>query len=118
MSTHSMIAMKSDKGYDCIYVHNDGHLESVGKTLREVFNTDELVLELVALGDCSAVAGRTSIDDVVAFHRDRGEDWDDVKTMCFATLAEAIDHFYETYHYVWEDGIWMAFDKRGDEFDW
>lgn len=121
MSTHSMIAIKTDMGYDCIYVHSDGYLDSVGKALQASFNSDELALELVALGNCSAIAGRESTDDITAYHRDRNEAWHDVKPMCFATLSEAIDHFSCPYNYVWEVGnwsSWSAFDGRGDKYDW
>jgi len=114
-----MIARKSAKGFECIYVHWDGNLEDVGKTLIETFNSDLGAFALVALGDCSSVAGSTSIDDVTAFFRDRDEAWEDVKPLNFATLQEAIN-FYgnKKFNYIWEDNGWTAYDGGGQQIDW
>ena len=117
MSTNAMVARKTDDGYECIHVNWDGHLDSVGKALRDVFNADEKVAELIALGDCSTIASATSLWDVEAYHRDKGEDWVDVKPETFATLAEAMQYYSNPYNYVWEDGKWTAY-RYGDKIEW
>ncbi len=119
MSTPAMIAQKVTTGYECIRVNWDGHLESVGAGLAKYFDTNEEVRDLIALGDCSSVVGAKNLREVVSYHRDRGEDWADVKPEHFATLAEAID-FYgnQQFNYVWEDRIWSAYSQNGDQLDW
>ncbi len=117
MSTNSMIARKTDDGYECIYVHWDGHLDSVGQTLLDAFNTTDKVVELIALGDCSSVSDAKSLVDVKAYCRDMGEDWDDVKPKTFATLPQAMQYYSNPYNYLWDDEKWSVY-RYGDKLDW
>lgn len=115
MSTNSMIVEKLKNG-SCrqIYVHWDGYLEGVGKTLRTVFDTDAKVKELIDLGDCSSIAGAKSLDDVEAYHRNKNEDWEDVKPETTDTFESA--HGF-AFVYLWEDGKWTAY-QGGDRLEW
>lgn len=118
MSTNSMVARKTDAGYECIYVHWDGYLEGVGQTLLDTFNTDEKVAELIALGDCSSIVDAKSLANVKAYHRDKNEDWDLVKPEHFATLHEALDYYSNPFSYVWgDDKKWSAY-YADEELAW
>ena len=43
------------KNYIGIYVHWDGHIESVGKTLTQHYNDYDKILNLISCGDCSSI---------------------------------------------------------------
>ena len=116
MSTQCGIAIKTEKGYETIYVHSDGYPEYMWPMLTENYNSEELAKNLVGQGDASCicerlepkVAGNHSFDyrekDVCVFYgRDWGEDWDDVKPSCY-TKHLLFNQFY--YSYIWEDGHW------------
>lgn len=117
MSTPALIAHKIEGEYVCISVNFDGHTDSVGKTLREVFNTNERVVDLLALGDCSSIALAKDITEVVAYHRDKGEAWKDVESMNFDTLDEAQCLYSPIFTYVWDGEKWTGYYKD-DELDW
>lgn len=117
MATQSMIALKTDAGYECVYVHNDGHTESVGQALLDSFNTNELAVSLVALGDLSSVARKSNIDEVIAYHRDRGNNWDDVHPQLCKTLIEAMDLYNPYFTYIWDGETWTAY-KGSDKLAW
>jgi hypothetical protein len=114
MSTQCGIAIKTEKGYDTIYVHSDGYPEYMWPMLTDHYNSEELAAKLVSMGDASYISdnlepkGPHSFDkpdfDVCCFyHRDRGEDWSDVSPTSY-NKRELFNCFY--YSYVWEDGCW------------
>jgi hypothetical protein len=73
MATRSNIAIENQDGsVSAIYCHFDGYIDGVGKILQENYNTREKMEQLIALGDISLL-GKT-IEETVAYHRDRGED--------------------------------------------
>ena len=120
MSTQCGIAIKTEKGYDTIYVHSDGYPEYMWPMLTEHYNSEELAAKLVSMGDASYISdnlepkGPHSFDkpdfDVCCFyHRDRGEDWSDVSPTSY-NKRELFNGFY--YSYIWEDGHW-SFYKGG-----
>lgn len=55
---------------------------------------------------------------VVAYHRDRGEDWEDVKPREDKSVKDFIDGDWEEYGYLFVDGAWycvyMDYKERGD----
>lgn len=124
MSTRCTIASKLDDGsYRSIYCHFDGYPEDggVGETLARNFNTDEAANLITSLGDVSSLAGTVRIEPkgrhsydaredgtAVFYHRDRGEDWADVRGETFPDLAELQKHA-EHFLYVREGGRWLAF---------
>jgi hypothetical protein len=120
MSTQCCIAIKSENGYDTIYVHSDGYPEYMWPMLTENYNSEELAAKLVSFGDASCIcerlepriAGTHSFDyrekDVCVFyHRDRGENWNDVAPACYSK-REMFNRFF--YAYIWEDGQWKFFE--------
>lgn len=82
MSTRSTIAIKTSTGFSAIYCHNDGSL--VLGELQKHFNTLEKAQELIALGSISSIHE----GQVVAYSRDRGEDYEDNK-------SENVEHHWE-----------------------
>jgi hypothetical protein len=118
MSTQCGIAIKTEKGYETIYVHSDGYPEYMWPMLTENYNSEELAANLVGMGDASYISdhlepeGPHSFDrpdyDVCCFyHRDRGENWDDVAPTIYESIKEISNHFY--YVYLWRDGEWNFF---------
>lgn len=118
MSTQCVIAIKTEKGYDTIYVHSDGYPEYMWPMLTNNYNSEELAKKLVSMGDASYISdflepeGPHSFDkpdfDVCCFyHRDRGESWPDVSPTNYFTIREICNQFY--YTYIWEDGEWRFY---------
>ena len=115
MSTQCGIAIKTEKGYDTIYVHSDGYPDYMWPMLTENYNSEELATKLVSFGDASSVDEKLEPTEdfhkfnmpepnvSMFYHRDRGEDWEDVKPECF-TKKEIFNQFY--YSYIWEDDSW------------
>lgn len=112
MGTPALVARKVDTGYVCMIVNFDGYLSGVGQTLRGVFNNDEEVQELIALGDCSGIMGAKSNADVVAYHRDKDEERDNVKPMHFETILSAMEFYRPIFTYVWDGDMWSAFNRE------
>ena len=105
MSTRSYIGYVRDDGtVQAIYCHNSGYLEGVGKTLFECYTAEEKVFELLGLGDISSLkeglsprpGEKHSFDApcpgiTIAYHRDRGEDWEMNKPSTFENVAALLD---------------------------
>lgn len=116
MSTNAIIAVKNNDSYKYIYLHWDGYPERTGNVLLRCYNTNEIVQELISLGDLSRLCDKIKPFDneehsfnnraentTVAYHRDRG----DAKNACthgvlnefqFRNVAKN----YE-YVYVWDE---------------
>lgn len=115
MSTQCGIAIKTEKGYNTIYVHSDGYPEYMWPMLIENYNSEELANKLVSFGDASFIDkkleptsdyhhfGTPEPDVCMFYHRDRGESWEGVAP-AIMTREELFNGFY--YSYVWEDGHW------------
>lgn len=119
MSTHSNISIKTDKGYETIYCHNDGYPSYMYPMLRDYYGSCERATALVSFGDASVIdkrimpsrdSGHTfdnPEDDVCIFyHRDRSESWEDNKPAVQSSKEEVIRCYYS---YVFEDGTWHVY---------
>ena len=107
-----------------IYCHWDGYPEHHMPILREHYKDIEKIRKLFDLGDLSILApeiGTTNdfenpTEEIcLAYHRDRGEPYEDVKKRTYNTVLEALKTEQPTYGteygYVWEeDSGWVAFD--------
>ncbi|TRZ47863.1 MAG: hypothetical protein D4S01_11440 [Dehalococcoidia bacterium] len=115
MSTRSTIAMKTDEGYLNIYCHFDGYPEHHAPVLKENYNTDEKVLELLELGDLSCldenIGEKIDFNDsftrkenkqCLSYYRDRGENAA-MKNKC---CIQAVD--CQEYNYLFKDGKWFV----------
>lgn len=132
MSTRSHISIMNDDGsIELIYCHWDGYPEGVGQCLVDYYNTEEKARELIALGDISSLERRIAPfasethtfenpanDVTVAYHRDRGESWEDMQPRKFENLFEALKYYEESwaeYWYIFRNGSWhLAFQKVAD----
>lgn len=122
MSTQCGIAIKTEKGYETIYVHSDGYPDYMWPMLTENYNSEELAKKLVSFGDASYISDKLETDmphsfdkpqwDTCCFyHRDRGEHWDRTAPTTYDNIRQLSSAFY--YSYVWTDGCWNFY--RGGE---
>ena len=127
MSTNSTVAVKTEKGYKAIYVHNDGYFDYMYPMLDTWYNSQERAEALVNLGDASFIAKRlcpskdsnhsfdTPEEDVsIFYHRDRGEPWQQNKPNLYKAKGEVLKTQY--YTYIFEDDKWEAY-QGGAEVD-
>ena len=131
MSTNSTVAVKTDKGYEAIYVHWDGYFDYMYPMLSENHNSLEQAMTLVSFGDASSIEKRImptngsghsfekpEADVCVFYHRDRGERWEYVAPQTYRTKKEVLKTQY--YTYIFEDGMWRAYigGKEVDSYDY
>lgn len=123
MSTHAAVICKEDNGFAGIYCHWDGYPEHVGRLLNTHYTDPNQVKALIALGDiCSlgervAPAGAHSFDQpepgtTVAYHRDRGEPWEDTSTQRASQLSALIEAYQAIgvqHFYLFADRAWTHF---------
>tara|TARA_B110000977_G_C10916919_1_gene431499 strand:+ start:473 stop:892 length:420 start_codon:yes stop_codon:yes gene_type:complete len=107
MATRSTIAMKTEDGIYSVYCHWDGYVEHNGRILLNHYTDTALVKALIDLGDLSTLS--ESLDDVQAYHRNKGEEWADVSPQTFSDvpewieLAQGIEFFY-----LWNGKEWLV----------
>lgn len=106
MSTNCRIGYKNEDGkYESIYCHWDGYETYTGAILVKSYTTIERVKELLSYGDLSSIAA--PIDDCIFYHRDRDEEWDQVKPKIL-DFTET-HRIREEYNYCFMDGEWYGF---------
>jgi hypothetical protein len=118
MATRSNIGILNQDGtVNYIYCHYDGYIDYNGKTLNEHYTTEDKVRELIDLGNLSALM--YSIEDCVAYHRDKGETKREARTCSYVDYTK---EYFEEYVYLftpghgWEVreygvGYWADLDK-------
>jgi hypothetical protein len=116
MGTRSnIIVQQADGRWAKIYVHWDGYLKGVGKTLQEHYTTQEKIDQLIALGDLSVLDDEIGEKQdfehrhpgwTLPYGRDRGEEG--VETKFYPTLEAAYASGLEEYAYVWKDKHWYT----------
>ena len=124
MSTNSTVAVKTDSGYESIYVHWDGYFDYMYPLLSEYYGSQERAEALVGFGDASFIDKRLvpsvgsthsfenpEEDVCIFYHRDRGEKFH----ASFHKTKEAVLKT-QYYVYIFEDGMWRAY-KNGVEVD-
>ena len=83
-------------------------MTGVGQTLEDHYTTEAQVDALLALGDISELG--VNVDTTVAYHRDRGEDFD--SNMTYSSLGEMEANvgtdLEAQYAYVWMVDCWEA----------
>ncbi len=109
MSTRSAIIHKTETGYEGIYCHSDGYLSYNGFVLFNNFKTKEQVAGLIKLGDLSCIDRNGS---ATAYHRDRGENYEDVKPIQGKSILEVSDKIgHDGFVYVFENDRWTCNGK-------
>lgn len=116
MSTPCMVAVKTEEGYLASYCHLDGYHDYMWPMLTENYNSEELALKLVSMGDASSVHKKLEPDtahhsfnnpeeDVCVFyHRDRGDPWDFVRPELYKSEFKLAG--LQAYVYVFQNGHW------------
>jgi hypothetical protein len=114
MSTQCGVAVKTEKGYETIYVHSDGYPAYMWPMLTKNYNSEELAAKLISFGDASYIDilleptsdfhkfGMPEPDVCMFYHRDRGEAKRGPTP--YPTKSVMFSNYY--YSYIWEDGKW------------
>lgn len=115
MATRSNIGHLTEAGWEYIYCHWDGYPSSNGRILLENYKDSEKVAALIALGAISYL--HENLDDVEAYHRSRGELWENVKPTVVEKDIRGITDFVEQeWGYAWDGEKWWV--KACGEGDW
>lgn len=114
MGTSACICVKKDDNtYEGIYVGFDGYLEHTGRILKNFYNTYEKACELVSFGDASFIM--ESLDLCVFYHRDKNEDFEDVKSYITDSYLDIEAVFeYISFYYCFIDNEWKVKDCKGN----
>jgi hypothetical protein len=112
MATRSTIAVQHTDGtISQIYCHWDGYLEHNGKILLTHYSTLEQVENLVQHGDMSVLDVTTKWSTY--YHRDREEEWEQVKPKLFNNLSEYRNQLnQEEFNYIFKNGRWYYKEWR------
>jgi hypothetical protein len=121
MSTRSLIARKTENGFESIYCHFDGYPDHHAPILREAYWADERVSELLALGSLSILGRQIGVehdfnthinnpdanDWCLAYGRDR-KDRDTEKSVCVTEeeLLRQAEECWAEYVYLFQNGKW------------
>lgn len=125
MATRSYIG--NYRGY--IYCHWDGYPEHNGEILKKYYKDPKKVDELISLGDISILAENIAPDPttphtfdnkqkdvVVAYHRDRGEPWEDIKPrMSVEPNPSMIEYIY---YFDDDKKLWRYKELYADNPKW
>jgi hypothetical protein len=119
MCTRSYIGIQNDdRTISVIYCHFDGYPSGVGQTLLNFYSEKNKIRELLKLGDISSLGKeigekhdfdnyKDNDDCVNAYHRDRGEEWENVKPGIFESVDEFLEKCHEDYTYLFKNGQWF-----------
>lgn len=118
MSTHCGIAVKTEKGYETIYCHNDGYPEYMIPMLTQNYNSKELAMELIDYGDASYIDEKLRPTELthhfdtpqpgvcIFYHRDRGDKWAETAPEIYHKDSLLKDFWYV---YIFENDCWTGY---------
>lgn len=100
MSTRSYIGITLPNGrVKAIYCHFDGYIvNGVGETLLNHYKDEQAVQDLIALGSLRSLYD--SLTSTVAYHRDRGDPWENCSPdhwesqTEYLSLGRNVDYLY------------------------
>jgi len=105
MSTHSRIGiLNDDNTVTSIYCQHDGYLSGVGLTLTNCYTDEDDVIELMGLGDISALD--EDVESCEAYGRDHGEE--DTEARVDDSLEEYQTQDEASYAYLFQKGTWYV----------
>lgn len=114
MSTRCLVGIKDGEEFKYIYVHHDGYISGVGKTLREHFPTVSDIEPILEYGDRSSLVEDSYPGDGDSYsERERKSKY---KKPNLATINneteiwELANEFWAEYVYILENGEWRAID--------
>ena len=129
MSTRSRIGiLKKDGSIDSIYCHLDGYPEWVGAKLYQKYNNVDKINRLIELGDISHLEDNLEPDPtkihqfghdteqknvVVAYHRDRNENWEYTKPHHFNNMKE-----FKTFCKHSDQEFAYLYDEENKKYIW
>ena len=128
MGTSGTVGMKHDDGtVDRIYVNFDSFPNQLGEVLRKHYTDPRKVRRLMALGDCSSIDAELEPPSgmahswqhpfpnvTVAYHRDRGEPWEDVQTRTDSDEETYWNSLTGYFGYLYKDGEWWWMKNNMD----
>lgn len=105
MSTRSRVGIKEKDGtVRSIYVHFDGYVAGVGKTLYESYRNADKIEQLINLGDMSSI--NSEVEKCEPYTQ-RGEDLN-IATDTVESFKKNWASCGEEYVYLYTDGRWMT----------
>ena len=105
MSTRSRVGIKEKDGtVRSVYVHFDGYLAGVGKTLYESYRNADKIEQLINLGDMSSI--NSEVEKCEPYTQ-RGEDLN-IATDTVKSFDRNWTCCGEEYVYLYTDGRWMT----------
>lgn len=130
MSTRSQICFEAANGEVTVnYCHFDGYPSGVGMTLLTHYTDLEKVKALIALGGISSldkdVGEKHLYEDhdlskklgwTTAYHRDRGEDFDQTTYASRKEFVESDDYQEFTYMFSEKKNMWLWRKGNGKKF--
>ena len=128
MGTRSRVGVMHGDKCKSIYIHWDGYLDGVGKTLLEHYDSAK-ANHLVALGDASSLGHNVEIPEGVEhsfaspasgittfYGRDRGETGGEFSVdHTFEEFMKRVDDSGAEYYYIMRDGVWYCGDNYGSD---
>jgi hypothetical protein len=115
MGTHAMIGIynKEDGSVEASYVHYDGYLEGVGRTLVDHYNT-QYDAEMVAKGGyMSALYDDYVVTRQNAVHNDIAVPYESVGQF----LKNGFDYYGAEYIYLWDGEAWFFASRSQNAFE-
>lgn len=111
MATNAHIGYIENDKITYTYLHYDGYPSHAGKILYEKYNSIDKIKELINLGYLESIDS----GEVIAFHRDKGYDFDNVKPKTVNGLNKFITCEFN-YLFDVKSRRWAFFTNLG-EFD-
>lgn len=126
MGTRSRVGVMHGDKCKSIYIHWDGYLDGVGKTLLEHYDSAK-ANHLVALGDASSLYRNVEIPEGVEhsfdapaegittfYGRDRKESGCEFAVdHTFEDFMQRVDDSSAEFYYIMRDGVWYCGDNYG-----
>jgi hypothetical protein len=115
MGTHAMIGIynKEDGSVEASYVHYDGYLEGVGRTLVDHYNT-QYDAEMIAKGGyMSALYDDYVVTRQEAVHNDIAVPYESVGQF----LKNGFDYYGAEYIYLWDGEAWFFASRSQNAFE-
>lgn len=133
MSTRSMIGkINPDGSVTAIYCHWDGYPENQLPILVPCYSNEEKLNELISLGSISYLEDNPNPPEgvthtfhdphpktVVAYHRDRGDKWEECEPDNYTSLDEMLEddgNWNIAYFYIFDGDKWHLYDGGGTEY--
>jgi len=115
MLTRCIICIPKGDGIHVVYCHSDGYPEGVGKCLASFYNSFQLACGVVGLGDLSTLGD--SVDSTYAYHRNRGDSWEDCQPLVYVNTEEVYETAKDSdanYIYMWDllNSRWTVHDVK------